>query len=441
VKETLIRLLISDKTEEKATTLLWSYLILDSIRLIAFTISSMFIVLFLLDSLESTEVGFLFALSYFILTVIDYPTGVLGDVIGHQKVLILAYIFHIISFILLIISETFLPLLLYSGISAFASSQESGALEAWFDNNYRRLMNAKDPKREIYNSFQARKSILTYSLFGFSILIGGFIAYLFSRKILFLVSLFFIIIVFFLIIALVIDEKNSKVEITLKNYFDQFSNGIKVLLSHYGIFLFFIGSTIIWAANNSIWVNFLLFRIYEGYSGGQDNTTALLRALIFTSGVLWQFLIIRYITRLKRNKLWIFITTSFSNPIFFLGMYVYYLWFPPTEVSVFLIIGLILMFQMPSIFEPLEGILRNQLNLDLIPDRSRNSFYSLLPTLTNLIGIFGALIAGFFLSNYGFVETILLTAIISGLGVILTGLGLFWLPQIQNAINQESNRE
>ncbi len=437
MKNSVKSLFISEQIDEKATSLLSSYLILDSFRLIAFTISSMFIVLFLLDTLESTQVGFLFALSYFILTVIDYPTGVLGDVIGQQKVLILAYVFHTLSFILLILSESFLPLLLYSGISAFASSQESGALESWFDNNYRYMMNDKDPDRKIYKAFQARKSILSHALFGLSVLVGGIISQLFTRKILFVVSLFFIIAVLFLIIRLVEEHDGKKVQITVKKYFGQFFNGIKVLLSHRGLFFFFIGSTIIWAANNSIWVSFLLFRIYEGYSGGQDNTTALLRATIFASGVLWQMVIVKYITRLKRTKLWIFITTSFSNPLFFFAIYVYYLWFPPIDVSIFLIGGLFLVFQMPSIFESLEFILCNQLNLDLIPDESRNSFYSLLPTLTNLLGKFVSIEGGYFLTNYAFADAILLTTITSGIGVIFAGLGLFWLPKIQELVESK----
>ena len=432
MRKLIIRVVTGDTLDEKAATLLLSYLILDSIRLIAFTISSMFIVLFLLDSLQPTQVGFLFALNYFILTVVDYPTGVLGDVIGHKRVLVLAYIFHIISFILLILSESYLGFLLYSGISAFASSQESGTLEAWFDNSYRRLMNIKDPERTTYKNFQARRSILTYALFGLSILSGGLIAQLFSRKVLFLVSLIFIILVLILIIILVKDIINKQEQITVKSYLGQFFNGIKVLISHHGIFLFFIGSTIIWAANNSIWINFLLFRIYEGYSGGQDDITALLRSLIFASGVLWQFFIVKYINRIRRNKLWIFITTSFSNPLFFLAIYAYYILYPPVNFSVVLFFGLILVFQMPSVFEPLEFILRNQLNLDLIPDNSRNSFYSLLPTLSNLIGTFGAIAGGFFLSTYGFAETILLTATISGVGAIFAGFGLFKLPQIQS---------
>ena len=139
---------VSGTSEETITSLLRRYLLLDSSRWVAFNISTMFVILYLLDTLESTQAGLLFALSYIVLTLVDYPTGVLGDVIGFQKVMILAYGMHALSFILLILSDSFVPLLIYGGVSALASSQESGALESWFDNNYRILAEKADPDRQ-----------------------------------------------------------------------------------------------------------------------------------------------------------------------------------------------------------------------------------------------------------------------------------------------------
>jgi hypothetical protein len=288
-----------------------------------------------------------------------------------------------------------------------------------------------DPDRQIYKSFQARRSILFHALFGISFVIGGMIAQFLSRRILFGVSLILIVLVFILIIGIIRDyNRISESDFTAKIYFDQFLGGLRFLFSQKGILLFFIGSTIIWAANNSVWVNFLLFRIYESYSGGQDHTTAMLRAIMFASGVFWQLFIIKFIDRLKRIRLWIFITAALSNAVFFFLTYLYYLWFPPTELDFYLLVGLFLVFQIPGMWEPLEFILRNRLNLDLVPDVTRNAVYSLLPTMTNLIGIPGALIGGYFLNNFGFAQTILFTCLFSGLGLIVAGLGLGWLPRI-----------
>ena len=84
-----------------------------------------------------------------------------------------------------------------------------------------------------------------------------------------------------------------------------------------------------------------------------------------------------------------------------------------TELT--LAFGLFLVFQLPGMWEPLEYILRNRLNLDLVPDNIRNAIYSLLPTLTTLIGIPGALLGGYCINEFGFLTTILLTVILTTL--------------------------
>lgn len=269
-------------------------------------------------------------------------------------------------------------------------------------------------------------------LYGISFVVGRIIAQHFSRKLLFGVSLFLILLVFILVSVTVKDQYMSKSEFTTRKYFQQFQSGFNFLLSQKGIFLFFIGTTIIWAANNSIWVNFLLFPIYGSYSGGQDDFTAMLRALIFAAGVFWQLFIVKFISKIYRIKLWIFITTTLSNTVFFFIVYLYYTQFPPTGLNFSLVLGLFIVFQLLGIWEPLEFILRNRLNLDLVPDEIRNSIYSLLPTITTIIGIPGALIGGYILNLYPFSSAILVTTLFSGIGVIITGLGLARLPEIDS---------
>ena len=67
--------------------------------------------------------------------------------------------------------------------------------------------------------------------------------------------------------------------------------------------------------------------------------------------------------------------------------------------------GLFLVFQLPGMWEPLQYILRNRLNLDLVPDNIRNAIYSLLPTLTILIGIPGTLLGGYCINEFEFPPT------------------------------------
>lgn len=109
------------------------------------------------------------------------------------------------------------------------------------------------------------------------------------------------------------------------------------------------------------------------------------------------------------------------------------MWFPPTALDIALVFGLFLVFQLPGMWESLEYILRSRLNLDLVPDNIRNAIYSLLPTLTTLIGVPGALLGGYILNEFGILPTILLTIIVTSIGAFITGIGIAWLPKINNA--------
>ncbi|MFX0092561.1 MAG: hypothetical protein ACFFBD_12430 [Candidatus Hodarchaeota archaeon] len=417
------------------------YIILDLIRIFSFNMVSMFIVLYFLDTLTLLELGIIFAVGYIITALVDYPTGALGDAIGHKSVLVLAYAFHLVSTVLLLFSDTFFPLLIYNSLSAFASSQESGALESWFDNGYRSLSERLDPERSIYKAFQARRSVFVTISSGASFITGGLIAQFLSRKMLFATFLLLIFVAFFLIITLMTRTKSKDSKITLSLYLQQLSGGFRFFISQKGIFLFFVGTTIIWAANLSIWYNFLLFPTYANYSGGTDALTGLFRTLVFLSGAVWQLVIVKFISKVKRVKLWIFITTTLSNPVFFSIVYLYYLFVPPTHFDLVMFLSLFLIFQIPSIWESLEFTLRSRLNLDLVPDEFRNSVYSLLPTLTTLIGIPGAAVGGFFIQTFGFTSGIFLTAALSGLGALAVGLGVFFLPSLPIATQTISKKE
>ena len=68
---------------------------IESLTYITFT-------LYLLDSLPAEQVGFLWAVNFAVHGVLDYPTGVLGDLIGHKRVLLLAYLQSIIFVVFLI---------------------------------------------------------------------------------------------------------------------------------------------------------------------------------------------------------------------------------------------------------------------------------------------------------------------------------------------------
>jgi hypothetical protein len=80
---------------------------------------------------------------------------------------------------------------------------------------------------------------------------------------------------------------------------------------------------------------------------------------------------------------------------------------------------LFLTFTVLSIFGGIAGILTQRVMLDVIPNRIRNSMYSLQPTLVMLVSMPLIAFFGWFVPVYGFPLTFTLCAIISLFGVAL----------------------
>ncbi|MBD3405402.1 MAG: hypothetical protein GF411_04585, partial [Candidatus Lokiarchaeota archaeon] len=88
-------------------------------------------------------VGVLVVIQMGIQTLLDYPTGALGDYIGQRYVISGAFLsfalaFYLVSFVTT--TTPFLYLVLIYVLMGFGNSQMSGSFNAWFDNNYRVAM-------------------------------------------------------------------------------------------------------------------------------------------------------------------------------------------------------------------------------------------------------------------------------------------------------------
>ena len=246
--------------ERESRLFIYKFLVIQLTIAFSIGISHLFIILFILDSLTPLEIGFLFAVNFGISAIIDYPTGALGDLIGHKFVLILAYIFHSISIIILLVANSFLIFLIYISLSAFASSQESGALESWFDNQYRSQIEHRDPDRLIYKTFKARNLLLITIISGLSFIMGGLLAAI-SRIFLFQVYLILTIINLLLIILLLNTPSRQETKINFVSYWNQLKDGVHFVTSKNSILFYYVGSAIIFSANNSLWATFFLFPI------------------------------------------------------------------------------------------------------------------------------------------------------------------------------------
>ena len=406
------------------------FLCLQLSRIASFQIVSTFFILFLLDVITFKELGLLLAIQFGIVAVLDYPSGALGDLLGHRWVLLLAYCSHGASTVVLLLANSFKEFLLFGVFSGIAFSQESGALEAWFDNNYRATVGVTDPDRTIYGAFQGKILAMISFISGTSFILGGLIAAAHSRRALFLIQLVLISIVLVLIVLLMSNVEGIEAsQRSLRTYGEQLIGGIKFTISNRGVLFYILGTTLMFGAVISIWGILLLFPYYQSYSGS-DEYTGLLRAVIFITAIFWQVIAARVSKSVRHIRRVIFVTTFLSTPVFFVLAFLYYRLVPPTDACVLItFIGVIIVFQFIGIWGSLDNILRNRLQLELVPDRYRNAIYSLFSTLVTSFGVPLVILGGFVIDNYDFSTGILLVAILSCLGVIITGLGLYWLPE------------
>ncbi|MHA2172721.1 MAG: hypothetical protein ACXAB7_22840, partial [Candidatus Kariarchaeaceae archaeon] len=311
---------------------------------------------------------------------------------------------------------------------AMGSSQESGALEAWFDNSYQDLAHDDDPERDIYTRYQARASVLFQAMALLGFLAGGLLASLISRKFVFFIFLILLILIFFIIQFRLPRDKPNPDALSVKSYLTRVKQSFMIFLHDRIIFFYFVGIAIMWAVNESIWYTFVMFRLYHEYTGS-DAGTGIIRALVYFTGLLWQLLVIRVIKYFSNAHFWVFFATLVSNALFFALVFIYYLHVPPGDLDLLVIIGFLSIYQIPAAWEALQSVLMQRINLDLIPDDYRNSLYSLLPTLARAIGIAFALIAGFIIDIYGFDRVFYLLIATSLVGSSILGLGLLKAPK------------
>ncbi|TFH03553.1 MAG: hypothetical protein E4H14_16570, partial [Candidatus Thorarchaeota archaeon] len=138
---------------------------------VAFVISTTYYLIFVAEALGNndflvgmTYVGILVIVEMVVQTLFDYPTGVIGDWLGQRYILATAFMTYAIAFCLVSLVTTttpFLLLVLIYALTGFAGSQQSGAMESWFDNNWRVTM-PEDSERKEYGVFQGKIGMLFY---------------------------------------------------------------------------------------------------------------------------------------------------------------------------------------------------------------------------------------------------------------------------------------
>lgn len=407
----------TDRLPLPAQGLVHKFILLASLQTSLYLISSTFYVLFVLEYVGFMTLGVLLTVSVLLQAILDYPSGVIGDWIGQRWILAISFTCYGLSYGFLAQANTFFDLLLVYVMAAFASSQESGAFQSWFDNNYKVVVNEKDSDQKFYQEFLGKKQSIVGFFGANAIILGGFIATIFFREIVFLIQSIGMFIIAGLCFIFIDNFPGvPKVERSYWNYINLFKEGIRfTFFTKHMAFL--VISICLWNITWQIWVKMILFPIYFGYTGS-DAGAGILRfvgwignSMLAAKAAIWskEFTIRTWVPRLN---LIIIIT--------FFGFFTILIMLYPLE-NRFNIIPIILLLCYSFIFLGLNNlflILRQRLVFDLVPDSIRTSVYSLIPTLTLLIGAPLLFISGCIIENYGFPVMLILLLII---GVISSG--------------------
>jgi MFS family permease len=426
---------------------------------ISFQISTTFWMIYIAESIGNgdyfaglTFVGLLVVLQMAIQTLLDYPTGAIGDWIGQRYVISSALLCYAVAFYLssMIVADTPAPLWIYVAIYALfgiGSSQESGAFNAWFDNNYRVAM-PHDKDRKQYGVFQGRLGMVWQVSSTLVLLPGSWLAFFYGETWVFGLQAIFAVFLSIIIFRLVRDLPGVRDEDerpSLGEYGTLLKDGFKFLWSSRFVTLIILGEVVMFSIG-PVWWNLILFPLYFSFLVTMVAVSAF-RTLVFIpqalanerSGVL---------AKRFEPKTWIprFRILQFLGVVFYLALAAIVHFFPgippgtdPSTIefltvlipftnlplieipvqTVIPVTLLFLVFIALNMFGAIAGILTQRVMLDVIPNRIRNSMYSLQPTLVMLVSMPLIAFFGWFIPIYGFTPTFLISAVISLFSVVM----------------------
>ncbi|MCE7736932.1 MAG: MFS transporter [Candidatus Heimdallarchaeota archaeon] len=426
------RMGISD-IEIEAQSITQRYLLVDSIRTLSNAFVQIFVLLYIIEVLGFYQAGIVLGINLIASSIIDYPTGGLADTIGHKKVLLIAYVFHILFYGIILIASTFDHFVIASLIWAIAFAQESGALEAWFDNSYKITSKKSDIDRKIYGVFQGKKLGINQAINAIFFVVGGIISQQFSRQILFTVNIGVLVFVFLAIFFLIYSPNNKSVmESTDEEEVDQDNEssilqtlleGIRFATYNKRNGYYFLGQSILFATG-TVWYLLFLFPYYSSYSGGRDDITGVLRSILFLIGILAAFIAAKLSKSIKNLPKWIIISSLMIDSVFLFVNYIYYILVPPpTQFELLPFIGVILVFNTTGgLFLALFIIILGKYELDYFPDNLRNSLLSFRASLATAFAFPLQIFAGWVVVTYNFATGILVLALISVVGISVLSL-------------------
>ncbi len=370
-------------------------------------LSSAFFALFVIDIVGIELLGVLIAVSFVLQALFDYPSGAFGDWIGQRWILFTGFCLEALAYITLFFADSFSTLLVAYIIRAIAASQQSGAIETWFDNNYKVIAGESDPHRKIYKFLSGRWTAIGNIVPGIATASGGILATIFYRQAVFIIQAAGLALFAFIFLIIVRDFPGiERPRRSITNYFKLLGGGLHFAFFNKTMLFFLLGlcfsSTVV-----IIWAEMMLFPVYLAYTGS-DGGVGLMRLVILLLGTVSIFFASKVAVNMEIT--WIPSLTFIDTVLFYWGVAILTTWFPldGNTFTPLAILSFMLFYAPIYFFHGLKMILNSRFFLDSIPDQNRNSIYSLIPTLLLITSAPIAIIGGSLIKNLGISATALI---------------------------------
>jgi MFS family permease len=421
------------------------------------TFSTTFYVIFVAEALGKGDyiqgmalIGPLIVLQMAVQTALDYPTGSLGDWIGQRFVLSFAFGLYAITFYLIsqvTFDTPYVLLVVIYAIQGAADAQQSGSWGAWFDNNYRVAV-PKDTDRKQYGVMQGRIGMLFQIVSTLALIPGSVMAFIFGRTWVFQLQAMLCVIIAVSLLYVMRDlpevRNNRSKRPSTKEYGSLLKSGVSYLWSNRFLKYVLFGSMLT-TSSIIVWGNLILFPMYYLYLL-QDVAVASFRTLLFIPGAFAQGVSGSWSRRFE-PKTWIprFRAVEMCGFVFFVVVGAIMFLLPPSTspamVQIFIpftsipimqipagntlpLLILFLTFTSTSFFGGFADILTQRLIIDTIPNKIRNSTYSLLPAIATIFAMPQIALFGWLTRIWGFSLTLFSCGLVSLVGVLMIRKGV-----------------
>ena len=394
-------------------------------------LSSTILILYVLQYVSIAEVGLLIGITFVIQSLLDYPSGNLGDYIGQKWVLFISMISYSLSFLLLCGSQSFSSFVVVYFLFGIAKSQESGALQSWFEKNYSFIAYEIDHSRVIYKSTLGKVTLGLQVFGGLSIVLGGLFSYLFTRVVVFYfqLGLYFILgicsILFINDFSTTVENKQGR---TSTNMLSTFKLGIKFVISSKKFTIYVLGS-ILFSVTWAIWVELCLIPMYYGYTGS-DFLAGAFRMVAYFLGIILVKAGSSLSIKVTNKSAISYFKLIHGLTVFTPFLLIFYLFpmnneFTLIPILVYFVISILFpLFDLPGEF------LEKTFYLETLPNEIRNSYYSLLSTSIALSSVPALVIGGLIIQHFGYPFVVFFILIL-----LFVSTGMIWI-----ALNLKSSK-